>query len=224
MINVSRFDFDTGGLIYFKIINQLFVRLYAMELYITVLFFLVRDFSNQFVYVEQAVTIILTTAFIVAYQILLNWAYKSLFNNLLIMLDKITTSTHIRSSRQWASKPFWLRLLHSHFAKFLNVTGRFIEEKMSESEDFHSTDVMDEIQNEILTVNQSVIWILRDKFGVNNDEVRQIQNNYNSILINDKNAQLNEKGIIVWSEDSPKSSNKWRRLKKLNLYFKKSCP
>ena len=46
IFKMSRFDVDTGGLIYSKVINQLFVGLYVMELYLTGLFFLVRDEHN----------------------------------------------------------------------------------------------------------------------------------------------------------------------------------
>lgn len=207
MINVSRFSFDTGGLIYSKAINQLFVGLYAMELYLTVLFFLVRDSSNRFACVGQAVIMILMTTFTAAYQILLNRAYKPFFSNLPVMLDKVTTQTHTRSNRPRESKSSWLELLHSRFAKLLDVAGRLTEEEMSASEDFQVTDVIDEIQDVALKASQPVIWIPRDKFGVSSDEIRQTQSSYSSILISDKNARLNEKGAVVCSGDPPESSD-----------------
>lgn len=203
MINVSRFDFDTGGLIYPKAINQLFVGLYAMELYLKVLFFLVRDSSNQFACIGQAIIMILTTAFTAAYQINLNRAYKPFFSNLPVMLDKVTTQTHARSKYQGGNKGSWLRTLNGRFARFLDVAGRFTEEEMSASEDFQIIEVVDEIQDEALTARQPVIWIPRDQFGVSGDEIRQTQESYGSILINDENAWLNEKGAVICSGIPP---------------------
>ena len=81
---------------------------------------------------------------------------------------------------------------------------------------FQITDVINEIQNEILKVNQPVIWIFKDKFGISSDEIWKIQNSYSSILISDENARLNEKSAIVCSGDPSKSSDKWRIWKRGN--------
>jgi len=89
MLYVTRFDFDTGGLIYPKAINQLFTGLYGMELYLAGLFFLVRNQDGQVCCVGQGVIMMFTTCLTAAYQILLNHAFGPLCKNLPVMLDAV---------------------------------------------------------------------------------------------------------------------------------------
>ena len=52
-MKLAKVDVDTGGLVYPKAINQLFVGLYVMECYLIGLFFLVRNEHNQVAYIGQ---------------------------------------------------------------------------------------------------------------------------------------------------------------------------
>lgn len=89
---VTKFRFDTGGLLYPKAINQLFTGLYVMELCLIGLFFLVRDADASGKAVGtpckgQAITMIVLLALTILYQYLLNKAFGPLFRYLPITLE-----------------------------------------------------------------------------------------------------------------------------------------
>ena len=89
---VTKFRFDTGGLLYPKAINQLFTGLYTMELCLIGLFFLVRNADENgnptgTPCKGQAVTMIIVLICTAIYQILLNDAFAPLFRYLPITLE-----------------------------------------------------------------------------------------------------------------------------------------
>ncbi|KAI9868616.1 MAG: hypothetical protein M1813_004466 [Trichoglossum hirsutum] len=84
---VTKFRFDTGGLLYPKALNQLFTGLYVMELCLIGLFFLVRDEENKIVCLGQGIVMIVATVLTVIYQFLLNGAFGPLFRYLPITLE-----------------------------------------------------------------------------------------------------------------------------------------
>lgn len=89
---VTKFRFDTGGLLYPRAINQLFTGLYVMELCLIGLFFLVRDAAPDGRAVGtpckgQAIIMIVVLFCTIIYQILLNRAFGPLFRYLPITLE-----------------------------------------------------------------------------------------------------------------------------------------
>lgn len=88
VLNVSRSNTDTGGLIYPKAINQLFTGLYVMELYLVGLFILVRDEQNRPACIGQGVIMVLVLCFTLVYQRLLTHAYGPLFQRLPVMISE----------------------------------------------------------------------------------------------------------------------------------------
>lgn len=89
---VTKFRFDTGGLLYPKAINQLFTGLYVMELCLIGLFFLVRDADSEGRAVGtpckgQAIVMVAVLFCTIIYQILLNKAFSPLFKYLPITLE-----------------------------------------------------------------------------------------------------------------------------------------
>lgn len=89
---VTKFRFDTGGLLFPKAINQLFTGLYVMELCLIGLFFLVRDADDSGNSVGtpckgQAIIMVVVFILTVLYQFLLNSAFGPLFRYLPITLE-----------------------------------------------------------------------------------------------------------------------------------------
>ena len=89
---VTKFQFDTGGLLFPKAINQLFTGLYIMELALIGLFFLVRSadpLGNAFgtPCKIQAILMIVALILTAGYQILLNYTFGPLFKYLPITLE-----------------------------------------------------------------------------------------------------------------------------------------
>ncbi|KAE8393186.1 hypothetical protein BDV23DRAFT_180791 [Aspergillus alliaceus] len=84
---VTKFRFDTGGLLFPKAINQLFTGVYFMEVSLIGLFFLVRDVQGTVACKGQAICMIVVLVLTVGYQILLNDAFGPLIRYLPITLE-----------------------------------------------------------------------------------------------------------------------------------------
>lgn len=84
---VTKFRFDTGGLLFPKAINQLFTGIYVMELCLIGLFFLVRDEQDQVACKGQAVCMIAVFILTVGYQFFLNEGFSPLIRYLPITLE-----------------------------------------------------------------------------------------------------------------------------------------
>lgn len=84
---VTKFRFDTGGLLFPRAINQLFTGLYVMEVSLIGLFFLATDEHGRTACKGQAIIMIVFGIMTVGYQILLNDAFGPLFRYLPITLE-----------------------------------------------------------------------------------------------------------------------------------------
>lgn len=89
---VTKFRFDTGGLLFPKAINQLFTGLYVMELCLIGLFFLVQNADAEGRAVGtpckgQAIVMIVVSILTVIFQVLLNHTFAPLFRYLPITLE-----------------------------------------------------------------------------------------------------------------------------------------
>ncbi|KAL5331697.1 hypothetical protein ACEPPN_001233 [Leptodophora sp. 'Broadleaf-Isolate-01'] len=87
MLYVSRFQLDTGGLLYPRAINQTFTGLYVMQLCMFGLFLLVRDENDDPSCIPQAIIMIVSLVLTVLYQCLLNMSFGPLFNYLPITFE-----------------------------------------------------------------------------------------------------------------------------------------
>ncbi|KAI1921025.1 hypothetical protein LOZ07_000324 [Ophidiomyces ophidiicola] len=84
---VTKFRFDTGGLLFPKAINQLFTGVYVMEVCLIGMFFLVRDEKGTVACEGQAICMIVLLVATALFQYLLNQAFKPLFRYLPITLE-----------------------------------------------------------------------------------------------------------------------------------------
>ncbi|EPS29391.1 hypothetical protein PDE_04340 [Penicillium oxalicum 114-2] len=84
---VTKFRFDTGGLLFPRAINQLFTGLYFMEVCLIGLFFLVRDTQGAVACKGQGIVMIIVLVLTVGFQVLLNEAFGPLIRYLPITLE-----------------------------------------------------------------------------------------------------------------------------------------
>ncbi|KAL4878975.1 hypothetical protein BJY04DRAFT_194509 [Aspergillus karnatakaensis] len=84
---VTKFRFDTGGLLFPRAINQLFTGIYIMEISLIGLFFLVRDANGDVACEGQAIIMIVVLVLTVIFHILLNEAFSPLIRYLPITLE-----------------------------------------------------------------------------------------------------------------------------------------
>ncbi|KAI2676559.1 hypothetical protein CBS147317_8670 [Penicillium roqueforti] len=84
---VTKFRFDTGGLLFPRAINQLFTGIYVMEVCLIGLFFLVRNADDDVACKGQAICMIVVLVLTAGYQILLNDAFNPLIRYLPVTLE-----------------------------------------------------------------------------------------------------------------------------------------
>jgi hypothetical protein len=87
MLYVTRFEGDTGGVLYPRAINQTFTGLYVMELCLAGLFFITVDEKERHPCTTHGVIMIVVLILTIIYQLLLNWSFSPLFRYLPITFE-----------------------------------------------------------------------------------------------------------------------------------------
>lgn len=87
MLYVTRFEHDTGGVLYPRAINQTFTGLYVMELCMAGLFFIVEDDQGRNTCTTHGTIMLVVLVLTVLYQFLLNWSFSPLFRFLPITFE-----------------------------------------------------------------------------------------------------------------------------------------
>lgn len=87
MLYVTRFEHDTGGVLYPRAINQTFTGLYVMELALAGLFFIVRDENGNAACTVQGIIMLIALGFTILFQTLLNMSFGPLFRYLPITFE-----------------------------------------------------------------------------------------------------------------------------------------
>jgi len=202
LLNVSRFNTDTGGLIYPKAINQLFTGLYVMELYLVGLFFMVRDQQNRVTCAGQGVIMIAVFCLTAVYQVLLNQAYRPLFKNLPVMLEQeqsqgATEATDAEQCTPDRHSVTALGRLFSQLEIMNNIRGRVRLAFTLTAQHRPTIEDDSEVKDTALGSKQPVIWIPEDPLGVSKGEIEETKRTSDSILISNSNALLNRNAKIL---------------------------
>lgn len=79
MLYVTRFEHDTGGVLYPRAINQTFTGIYFMELCMAGLFFIVENEKGTNTCIPHGIVMIVVFFLTIIYQVLLNHAFSPLF-------------------------------------------------------------------------------------------------------------------------------------------------
>ncbi|KAK7423455.1 hypothetical protein QQZ08_009024 [Neonectria magnoliae] len=87
MLYVTRFENDTGGVLYPRAINQTFTGIYVMELCMAGLFFLVENEKGTNVCTTHGIIMIVVLILTIIYQILLNMSFAPLFRYLPVTFE-----------------------------------------------------------------------------------------------------------------------------------------
>ncbi|KAL8626552.1 hypothetical protein Q9189_007752 [Teloschistes chrysophthalmus] len=202
VLHVAAFNTDTGGLTYIKALFQLFLGLYSMELYLTGLFFLVRDENNRVVCTAQGLIMILAGLLTATYHVLLKRAYEPLINTVPVMLSSGTIgSVPVSHSRQVAQRK-WVAKIRERATRLHQTILELIEEDISLLRDHEQAEALAAgtkaitIRDEALSAQQPTVWLPRDNLGVSNFEIEQTREVSPRILISDEDFGLGTDGRI----------------------------
>ena len=209
ILNHARFRSDTGGMVFPKAINQLFVGLYAMEVYLSGLFFMVRDERGRPACLGQGILMVVMLGCTVVYQMLINAAYRPLFRS----LPMIDLEPHGRDGpRPRAAALGPLGRWFSQTVGMLEIVDNFRGETPATPHGIRLVkgplDVKETTESEMkdfaLQSAQPVVWIPKDPLGISASEIEQTRKaSANSILISDTGASVDTVGRISCSEPPP---------------------
>ncbi|KAL6862705.1 hypothetical protein ACO1O0_002942 [Amphichorda felina] len=87
MLYVTRFDNDTGGVLYPRALNQTFTGIYFMELCVAGLFFIVEDKDGVNTCAAHGIIMLVVLGLTILYQVLLNKSFSPLFRYLPITVE-----------------------------------------------------------------------------------------------------------------------------------------
>ena len=193
ILNVLRFDTDTGGLIYPKAIKQLFTGLYVMEMYLTGLFFLVRNSQDQPACIGQAAIMLIVLVFTAIYHKILAQAYEPLLHHLPVMLGESTDKEVVQSPSNGNTGHRVLDVINRYelLDTFLGRQAPIADNFNGESNDTRPES--GEMTDQVTIAKQPVIWLPHDKLGVCDDEIMRTQRLPGSIRISNENAYLDER-------------------------------
>lgn len=211
---VTKFRFDTGGLLYPKAINQLFTGLYVMELCLIGLFFLVRDSDEKGRAVGtpckgQAIIMIVVFFCTIIYQVLLNRAFSPLFRYLPITLEDDAVVQDEEFARFQEKR--W-NVLHNQggdedINTELEERARRSEEENKQVEEFEMQRIhahkegIGLKQGTLAVARNHASWLKRPRKWRGNDTLRSEDDNVKDIRKNDSMTanlnlrQLGRKGL-----------------------------
>ncbi|PCD21468.1 hypothetical protein AU210_016430 [Fusarium oxysporum f. sp. radicis-cucumerinum] len=196
---VSKFDFDTGGKLYPRAINQTFTGLYTMELCVSGLFFTTRDANGRASCVPQGVIMLALLVFTMIFQMTLNKSFTALSNVLPTMLLRLHDSEDASS----------LSTSGGNFAptKVRGSQREHAQKMMSalHSDSFVQPESLDQasFQHGALRRREPITWIPQDDLGIAEDEIRQTRELSSNIQIESYGAALDAMANVTYSRNPP---------------------
>jgi hypothetical protein len=222
ILNVSKSNLDTGGLVYPEALNQLFVGLYVMEIYLIGLFSLVRNSQNRAACPDQAVIMTIVALLTIVYQRIVNQGYQSHFQHLPICDTKeVDEDIAMRKSKTKSRTLGFLdksSLIYGAggILRFfvvedtlemleiarVSVAGQQRGSRPSRITKIDSFDAMPEA----IQRDPSTIWLPKDDLGMSAHEIRKTHQSSATIPISDGNAFLDPDAKISYVDGPPASS------------------
>lgn len=225
ILRVSETDLDTAGLIYPETLNQLFTKLYVMEIYLIGLFALVRDDKNRVTCSGQVVIMVLVLFSTAFYQIHVNQEYESLFKHLSLMLYESSliaisqgsnvsceTANLIQSNTslcfRWLKASFEFFWLPQAADSIKSISPSISVETPAATSQKPTTKTEEvDLRNDMLLIPSPTIWLPRDDLGLSTNEISKTRKISKIIPISDQHAKLDNKSrVIVLDEPSNASS------------------
>jgi len=212
ILNVSKSNLDTGGLIYPEALNQLFLGLYVMEIYLIGLFCLVRDDHNQFACSGQVVVLTFIAILTLLYQRTVNQSYQSHFEHLSVCDEKEVAEKNAMKALKLRSR---LMNMIDACCKVALLGFFDVDRNLAMIESGDETDAtaereakprlgdsFDLLPAAIQTLAPTV-WLPKDDLGISSYEIRETRRIDTSIPISDENAFLDSKARVSYVDGPP---------------------
>lgn len=207
---VYQSDYDTGGVLYPRALNQTFTGVYVMELCLAGLFFIVKDGDGRLACTAQGVIMILLFIATVLYQIWLNRAFAPLFHHLPIEGSDCLNETLRRGSSTQEHRVAECNVNDEACSRSDKVTSRKYLEVAADSAEYSELPtrledvpegmrdmlVRTAFEHRALRARRPTLWIPKDHLGVSDWEVRQTARGTRHVSVCNRGASLDEKGVV----------------------------
>ncbi|RSL83438.1 hypothetical protein CDV31_016829 [Fusarium ambrosium] len=179
---VYQSDYDTGGVLYPRALNQTFTGVYVMELCLAGLFFIVKDGDGGLACTAQGVIMILLFIATILYQIWLNREHRvaecNVNDEACSRSDKVTSRKYLEvaaDSAEYSELPTRLEDVPEGMRDMLVRTA---------------------FEHRALRARRPTVWIPKDHLGVSDWEVRQTARGTRHVSVCNRGASLDEKGVV----------------------------
>ncbi|KAJ4175902.1 hypothetical protein NW759_017595 [Fusarium solani] len=207
---VYQSDYDTGGVLYPRALNQTFTGVYVMELCLAGLFFIVKDADGRLACTAQGVIMILLFIATVLYQVWLNRAFAPLFHHLSIEGSDCLNETLHRGSATQEHRVAECNVNDEACSRSDKVTSRKYLEVAADSAEYSELPtrledvpegmrdmlVRTAFEHRALRARRPTLWIPKDHLGVSDWEVRQTARGTRHVSVCNRGASLDEKGVV----------------------------
>jgi hypothetical protein len=222
ILNISKSNLDTGGLVYPEALNQLFVGLYVMEIYLIGLFSLVRDSQNRAACPGQAVIMTIVALLTIVYQRIVNQGYQSHFRHLPICDAKEVNQDSAMPKSKTNSRTLdfldksYLINRAGGILRFFVVEdtlemlepARVSVEGQQRSSGPGQVTRMPQIDSfdampEAIQKDPPTIWLPKDNLGMSAHEIRKTHQSSATVPISDENAFLDPDAKVSYVDGPP---------------------
>ncbi|KAI8648136.1 hypothetical protein NCS56_01545600 [Fusarium sp. Ph1] len=207
---VYQSDYDTGGVLYPRALNQTFTGVYVMELCLSGLFFIVKDEDGRLACTAQGVIMILLFISTILYQVWLNRAFAPLFHHLTVEGRDPSETMVPHGSFTWENRVSECSVHDEACSLIENATGRRCLEMAADTAEYSELptrleDVPDSLRHMLvrnafehraLRARRPAVWIPKDHLGVSDWEIRQTTRDAHHVSICSRGASIDEKGIV----------------------------
>lgn len=221
ILNISKSNLDTGGLVYPEALNQLFVGLYVMEIYLIGLFSLVRDSQDRAACPGQAVIMTIVALLTIVYQRIVNQGYQSHFRHLPIYDAKeVNQDSALPKSKtnsrtlDFLDKSFLINRAGGILRFFVveDTLGMLETARVSvEDQQRGQVTKMSQIDSfdampEAIQKDPPTIWLPKDNLGMSAHEIRKTHQSSATVPISDENAFLDSDAKVSYVDGPPAPS------------------
>ncbi|KAF4463414.1 phm7-similarity to hyp1 [Fusarium albosuccineum] len=207
---VYQSDYDTGGVLYPRALNQTFTGVYVMELCLAGLFFIVKDENGRLACTAQGVIMILLFISTVLYQVWLNRAFAPLFHYLPIEGSDYLKGTLFRGLATQERRVSECNANDGVCSLGYEGTGRRCLEVAADTAEYSELptrleDVPEGVrdmlvrtafEHEALRARRPTVWIPKDDLGISDWEVRQTMRDTRHVSICNRGTSLDGKGVV----------------------------
>ncbi|RYC80664.1 hypothetical protein BFJ63_vAg16453 [Fusarium oxysporum f. sp. narcissi] len=226
ILYIYQAEYDAGGVLYPRAINQTFTGLYVMELCLAGLFFIAKDERGRAACTVHGIIMVLVLVGTVLFQVFLNWRFGPLIRYLPVHLGDFNADVcHQVQTIGEGHFSMFTATRRDHIVSDMTHDCASAQKNRRTTEDAELSTKLRELtgteREELeetafdhiaLNSRQPTVWIPKDNLEVSEDEIRQTNQFEGLISISNYGAILGDQGHVMCKRNPPDLS-KFARVK-----------